>query len=82
MHTLEFDKICSILEEFCGSTPAKHMCATLRPSQSLEWIEKAQAQTAAAFNRMLKSDRLSFGANFDARQLLKDATIGRSLSME
>ncbi len=82
MHTLEFDKITAILEGYCGSAPAKNMCATLRPSQSLEWIEKAQAQTAAAFNRLLKSDRLSFGANFDARQLLKDASIGRPLSME
>ena len=82
MHTLEFDKITTILEGYCGSAPAKHMCATLRPSQSLEWIEKAQAQTAAALSRMLKSDRLSFGANFDARQLIKDASIGRPLSME
>ena len=75
LHTLEFDKITTILEGYCGSAPAKHMCATLRPSQSLEWIEKAQAQTAAALSRMLKSDRLSFGANFDARQLIKDASI-------
>ena len=82
LHTLEFDKITKILSEYCGSLPAKNMCDTLRPSQNPEWIEQAQAQTAAAFNRLLKSDRISFGANFDARQLLKDASIGRVLSME
>ena len=82
LHTLEFDKITKILSEFCGSTPARNMCDTLRPSQNPEWIEQAQDQTAAAFNRLLKSDRISFGANFDARQLLKDASIGRVLSME
>ena len=81
LHTLEFDKITEILSSFTGSAPAKRMCETLRPSQNLDWIEDAQEQTAAALTRMLKSDRLSFGANFDVRQLLKDAGIGRALSM-
>ena len=81
LHTLEFDKITEILSGFTGSTPAKRMCETLRPSQNMGWIEDAQEQTAAALSRMLKSDRLSFGANFDVRQLLKDAGIGRALSM-
>ncbi len=82
MHTLEFDKITAILEGYCGSAPAKHLCETLRPSKDPGWIEQAQGQTSAALGRLLKSDRLSFGANFDTRQLLKDAGIGRPLSME
>ncbi len=81
LHTLEFDKITAILSDHTGSAPAKRMCETLRPSQNAEWIENAQEQTAAALTRYLKSDRISFGANFDVRQVLKDAGIGRSLSM-
>ncbi|MBR1470331.1 MAG: endonuclease MutS2 [Lachnospiraceae bacterium] len=81
LHTLEFDKITAILAGFAGSAPAKHLCETLRPSQDPVWIDHAQEETAAALARLLKSDRLSFGANFDVRRLMKDAGIGRMLSM-
>ncbi|MBR5421695.1 MAG: endonuclease MutS2 [Lachnospiraceae bacterium] len=81
LHTLEFDKITATLSEYCGSEPAKKMCGSLRPSNNAEWIASAQAATADAFTRLLKSDRLSFGANFDLRPILKDASIGRCLSM-
>ncbi len=78
---MEFDKITALLADHCGSEPARRMCETLRPSQNSEWIESAQEQTADAFTRLLKNDRLSFGANFDARELIKEASIGRPLSM-
>ncbi|MBR3525634.1 MAG: endonuclease MutS2 [Lachnospiraceae bacterium] len=81
LHILEFDKICEILSQYCGSEPAKKMCGSLRPSGDGGWIETAQKQTQDAFSRILKSDRLSFGANFDVRPMLKEATIGRPLGM-
>ncbi|MBR3306819.1 MAG: endonuclease MutS2 [Lachnospiraceae bacterium] len=81
LHTLEFDKICGILSEYCGSAPAKRLCDNLRPSSDPEWIERSQQETSAALTRLLKNDRLSFGANFDLRNLLKEAGLGRALSM-
>ena len=80
LKTLEYNKILDILSGYAGSEPAKNMCLKLRPSGNPEWIIKAQDETEAAFNRLLKDDRLSFGANKDIRGMIKSAAIGHTLS--
>ena len=80
LNTLEFNKIKDQLKACAVSTPAGRMCDNLRPSSNPEWIAKAQNETEAALNRLLKDDRISFGANFDTRELMKGAVIGKVMS--
>lgn len=80
LRILEFEKITGALAGFAGSEPAKNMCHRLRPSSNQEWIEHAQEETEAALKRLLVNDRLSFGANKDIRQAVKDLNVGRPLS--
>ena len=80
LRILEFNKISEILSDFAGSDPAKKMCENLRPSGNPEWIKEAQEETAAALERLIKNDRLSFAENIDVRPLIKAASIGRTLS--
>ncbi len=82
LNTLEFNKIQTQLMEYAASAPAKKMCENLRPSSNAEWVEKAQGETAAALSRLLKNDRLSFGANFDLRELMKAASVGKIMSIQ
>ncbi len=81
LHTLEYDKVLEQLAAFAISAPAKRMCSNLRPSQDLPWIERAQEQTADALKRLIRSDHISFSSNEDMRELLKTASLGRTLSM-
>lgn len=81
LRTLEYNKILDILSGFAGSDPGKGMCLKLRPSGNLEWIMNAQEETKAAFDRLLKNDRISFGANKDIRALVKELSIGRTATM-
>ncbi len=80
LNTLEFNKIKDQLKACAVSTPAGRMCDNLRPSSNPEWIDKAQNETEAALTRLLKDDRISFGANFDTRELMKGALIGKVMS--
>ena len=80
LHTLEFNKIKDQLKTCAVSQPAVRMCDNLRPSSNPEWIAKAQNETEAALNRLMKDDRISFGANFDTRELMKGAVIGKVMS--
>lgn len=80
LKTLEFNKIIDILTDFAGSAPGKNMCQKLRPSGQADWIENAQNETEAAFSRLVKDDRISFGANVDVRAMLKSIEIGQVLT--
>lgn len=80
LRILEYEKITDALAGYAGSEPAKNMCNRLRPSSNPEWIEQAQSETEAALKRLFVNDRLSFGANKDIRQALKDLKVGRMLS--
>lgn len=80
LRILEYEKITDALAGYAGSEPAKNMCSRLRPSSNPEWIEQAQSETEAALKRLFVNDRLSFGANKDIRQTLKDLKVGRTLS--
>ena len=80
LRILEFDKLTHILAEFAGSEPAKKICLSLRPSSNIEWIAHAQEETSAALSRLMRNDRLSFGANIDVRPFIKAVSIGKTLS--
>ena len=81
LHTVEFDKIISLLADRATSAPAKKMCLALEPLEDLEDIEKAQAQTEAAFSYLLRSSSISFGNNYDLTSTLKGLAVGTSLSV-
>lgn len=81
LKTLEFHKIIDELKGYAGSEPGKNMCERLRPSHNLEWIIRSQQETADAFSRLIRDDRISFGANKDIRGSIKSVEIGRTLSI-
>lgn len=81
LKTLEYNKILDVLSQFAGSEPGKKMCLKLRPSTNIEWIDSAQEETEAALSRLIKNDRISFGSNKDIRGIIKEAQIGRTLSI-
>ena len=80
LRVLEYEKITQALSELAGSEPGQLMCKKLRPSSNREWILHAQEETEAAFNRLVKNDRISFGANRDIRGQVKNLKVGRTLS--
>ena len=82
LNTLEFNKILELLSENAGSEPGKKMCLGLCPSSNPEWIESSLLQTECAVNRLLKNDRISFGANKDIRVILKQVEKGHTASAE
>ena len=78
LNTLEYNKIINILCDFAGSDPGKKMCEKLRPSNNYEWVLNAQEETDAALSRLIKNDRISFGANSDVRGLIKIINLGKT----
>ena len=59
---LEYHKIIDILIEQATSFGGKERCKRLKPMTSITDIEAAQEQTAAAFTRIIKKGRPSFGS--------------------
>lgn len=80
LKTLEYFKITEKIKEYAGSNPGKSMCDKLRPSSNPEWIRNSLDETDAALCRLIKNDRISFGANSDIRATIKSAQIGQTLS--
>lgn len=80
LKTLEYHKITQNLSDYAGSEPGKKMCLNLRPSTNPDWIENSLAQSDAALKRLIKNDRVSFGANHDVRPILKSIELGHVAS--
>ena len=59
---LEYHKIIDILIEQATSFGGKERCKRLKPMTSITDIEAAQEQTTAAFTRIIKKGRPSFGS--------------------
>ena len=59
---LEYLKIIDILIEQATSFGGKERCKRLKPMTSLPDINTAQEQTAAAFTRIIRKGRPSFGS--------------------
>ena len=61
---LEYYKITALLEEQASSMRGKQLCRKLKPMTDPEKINTAQEQTEAAFTRIVKKGRISFGNAF------------------
>ena len=76
---LEYYKITALLEEQASSMRGKQLCRKLKPMTDLEKINTAQEQTEAAFTRIVKKGRISFGNAFPIGESLKRLEIGGAL---
>ena len=77
---LEFDKIISMLENEASSFRGKQLCRRLKPVKDLTKIDLLQEQTAAAFTRIIKKGRISFGDAAPVEESLKRLEIGGALN--
>lgn len=77
---LEFDKIISLLENEAGSFRGRQLCHRLKPMTDIEKINTYQEQTAAAYTRIIKKGRVSFGNAAPVEESLKRLEIGGSLN--
>ena len=77
---LEFDKIISMLENEASSFRGKQLCRRLTPVTDLTKIDLLQEQTAAAFTRIIKKGRISFGDAAPVEESLKRLEIGGALN--
>ena len=77
---LEFDKIISMLENEASSFRGKQFCRRLKPVTDLTKIDLLQEQTAAAFTRIIKKGRISFGDAAPVEESLKRLEIGGALN--
>ena len=77
---LEFDKIISMLENEASSFRGQQLCRRLKPVTDLTKIDLLQEQTAAAFTRIIKKGRISFGDAAPVEESLKRLEIGGALN--
>lgn len=78
---LEFDKISALLEEEASSFRGRRLCRRLKPMTDLNKIDTYQEQTAAAFTRIVRKGRISFGDAAPIEESMKRLEIGGALSI-
>lgn len=76
---LEYNKIIDLLTEQASSQGGKQLCRRLLPMKDLNAIQTAQEQTKAAFDRIVKKGRPSFGSCTPIDDSLKRLEIGAAL---
>lgn len=76
---LEYDKITALLEEQATSFRGRQLCRRLKPMTDVARIDEAQEQTAAAFTRLIKKGRISFGDAAPVEESMKRLEIGAAL---
>ena len=79
---LEYDKIINLLVSEASSESGKKRCQELVPMTSLEEINTAEEQTAAAFTRLVKKGRLSFSGCYSVEASMKRLEVGAALSAQ
>lgn len=79
LYKLEYDKIIDLLTEKASSFGGRSRCRRLKPMTSIEKIETAQQETEAAFQRIVKKGRPSFGGCAPVNESLKRLEIGGTL---
>ena len=79
LYKLEYDKIIDLLTEKASSFGGRSRCRRLKPITSIEKIEAAQQETEAAFQRIVKKGRPSFGGCAPVNESLKRLAIGGTL---
>lgn len=78
---LEYDKIIGLLEEESSSFRGRQLCRRLKPMTDLNKINTFQEQTAAAFTRIIRKGRFSFGDAAPIEESMKRLEIGGALSI-
>ena len=78
---LEYDKIIGLLEEEASSFRGRQLCRRLKPMTDLNKINTIQEQTAAAFTRIIRKGRFSFGDAAPIEESMKRLEIGGDLSI-
>lgn len=76
LQKLEFDKIIELLAAEATTDAGRRFCKSLLPMTELSLIEKAQAQTEAAFSRIVKKGGLSCSGNTPVEDSLRRLEIG------
>ncbi len=76
---LEYNKIIELLTDHASSFSGKELCRRLKPMTSLSDIQIAQEETGAAFTRIVKKGRPSFGVCNPVNDSLRRLEIGGSL---
>lgn len=76
---LEYDKIIDMLSEQASSFSGKDRCRKLKPKTDLVEIQTSQEETAAAFTRIVKKGRPSFGGCNPVSDSLRRLEIGGTL---
>lgn len=76
---LEYNKIIELLTDHASSFSGKELCRRLKPMTSLSDIQIAQKETGAAFTRIVKKGRPSFGGCNPVNDSLRRLEIGGSL---
>lgn len=76
---LEYNKIIDLLTEQASSFSGKERCRRLKPKTGLAEITLMQEETAAAFTRIVKKGRPSFGGSNPVGESLKRLEIGAAL---
>ena len=81
LHTLEYDKIVTLLEERATSAPGKALCRAITPLTDITQIETLQEETAAAVGRIFAKGSISFGNTFDVNASLLRLQLGSALGI-
>lgn len=76
LQKLEYNKIIEILTEHASSFGGKEKCRRLKPHTDIVQIQAAQQETAAAFTRIVKKGRPSFGGVNPVSDSLRRLEIG------
>ncbi len=79
LRKLEYNKIISLLADHASSESGKQLCRSLLPQTELSAVEQMQEETAAAFTRIIKKGRPSFGGCVPVEASLKRLELGASL---
>ncbi|MBM6855731.1 endonuclease MutS2 [Mediterraneibacter glycyrrhizinilyticus] len=78
---LEYDKIAALLEEEASSFRGRQLCRRSKPLTDIDKINTLQEQTAAAFTRIVRKSRISFGDAAPIEESMKRLEIGGALSI-
>ena len=78
---LEYNKIIGLLEEEASSFRGRQLCRRLKPMTDLDKINIFQEQTVAAYTRIIRKGRFSFGDAAPVEESMKRLEIGGDLSI-
>lgn len=79
LNKLEYNKIIELLAQQATCPGGERACRALKPSADVNTIETAQAETEAAFSRIVRKGKLSFSGCYPVEDSLKRLEIGGTL---